>query len=77
MNEDALIDDNQKFFENLPDLIRAENLASLMGLSVKTIYDWRYRARIRRVPAELFLKFRGKLFVRTKVLKQWMASECS
>ena len=63
------------FFENLPELMRPENLASILGMSTKTIYDWRYRQRERKVPKDLFVKFNRSLFIRTDVLRKWIASQ--
>ncbi len=62
-------------FENLPQLMRPEKVASLLGLSIKTIYDWHYREKQRRVPDGLFVKFNRSLFLRTDILKQWIVSQ--
>jgi len=63
------------FFENLPDLLRPEAAASILGLSVQTIYDWRYRPQQRNVPDTLFLKLNRFLYLRTSVLKEWISSQ--
>lgn len=63
------------FFDNLPPILRAEAVAQFLGISIKTIYDWRYRAVIKEVPPSLFIKFNRQLYVRTEVLRQWMASQ--
>jgi hypothetical protein len=65
------------FFENLPALLGVEATASLLNLSVATIYDWRYRGKQKRVPPDLFLTFNRKLFVKTEVLKRWIVSQNS
>jgi len=62
-------------FDNLPKLLRPEAVAPLLGLSVSTIYDWRYRCKLRRVPPHLFLKVNRFLYIRTDVLKDWIASQ--
>ena len=62
-------------FNNLPELIKPELAAMVIGISVKTIYDWRYRFKKRRVPAELFVKVNRSLLIRTNVLRQWIASQ--
>ena len=62
-------------FENLPKILRPEKVASVLGLSLKTIYDWKYRQKQRHVPPGLFLKFNRCLFIRTDILKQWIASQ--
>jgi hypothetical protein len=67
--------DKDTFFENLPDLLRPETAASLLGLSVQTVYDWRYRPHQRNVPKTLFLKLNRFLYVRTSVLKEWISSQ--
>lgn len=67
--------DSNMFFENLPDLLRPATAASLLGLSVETIYDWRYRQQQRNVPDALFLKLNRILYVRTAILKEWISSQ--
>ena len=62
-------------FENLKPLLRPKEVSQLLGFSDKTIYDWRYRKNRKTTPEHLFLKLNGRLFVRTDVLKGWMASE--
>ncbi|HLD99357.1 MAG TPA: hypothetical protein VJB59_03820 [Bdellovibrionota bacterium] len=62
-------------FENLPELVKPEAVASVLGISVATIYDWRYRAKQRGVPEGLFLKFNRLLYLRTEVLKRWILSQ--
>ncbi len=64
---------SDKFFENLPDLLRPEKAASVLGVSRQTIYDWRYRQKQRNIPPTLFLKINRLLYVRTDVLKNWIA----
>lgn len=55
--------------------MKPEAVALLLGVSVKTIYDWRYRQKLRGVPDGLFLKFNRLLYLRTEVLKQWIFSQ--
>ena len=62
-------------FYNLPKLLRPETVATLLWLSVKTIYDWRYRGSRIKVPEQLFLKVNRFLYIRTDVLKGWIASQ--
>ncbi len=63
------------FFENLPALVKAEVIASLLQISITTIYDWRYRKKQKGVPHDLFLKFNRRLYLRTEVLKRWIISK--
>lgn len=65
------------FFENLPTLLKAKAVATLLEISVLTIYDWRYRAKQKGVPKDLFLKFNRKLYLQTEVLKRWVVSQNS
>lgn len=65
----------EPLFDNLPKLLRPEAVAPLLGISVKTIYDWRYRGRLRRIPQQLFLKVNRFLYLRTDVLMDWIASQ--
>lgn len=62
-------------FENLPELLKPEKVASILGISVSTIYDWHYRMRLKKVPQNLFLKFNRLLFIRTNVLRDWIVSQ--
>lgn len=62
-----------KLFDNLPKLMRPEAAAPILGVSTKTIYDWRYRGHLNRVPKQLFLKFNRFLYIRTDVLRDWIA----
>ena len=64
-----------EFFDNLPKLLRPDQVASLLSISVTTIYDWKYRQKQRRVPTNLFLKFNRKLYLRSSVLRQWITSQ--
>lgn len=63
------------FLADLPELIRLESAAEVIGVSVKTIYDWRYRCKERKIPAGLFVKINRSLLIRTSVLREWIASQ--
>ncbi len=66
---------SETFLSDLPELMRIELAASILGLSTKTIYDWRYRCEQRKIPTGLFVKVNRLLLVRTSVLKEWIASQ--
>jgi len=66
-----------ELFDNLPKLIRPEVLSKHLDVSVNTIYDWRYRGKMRNIPTDLFFKISGKLFLRKDVLVQWLYQETS
>lgn len=59
-------------FDNLPEILRPQMAAELLGISIKTVYDWRYRQKTRNIPDDLFIKFNRFLYVRTSALKKWM-----
>lgn len=61
-------------FENLPELLRPSAVSNLLGVSLGTIYDWKYRGKTRRVPGDLFLKLNRSLYIRTEVLRNWIIS---
>lgn len=69
-NSNDSIKDSLKFFNNL---IRAKQLAEILGISVTTIYDWKYRGQTRNVPPDLFKKLGGTLYVRIDILLNWMS----
>lgn len=62
-------------FENLPELIKPETAAKVLGISVRTIYDWRYRQVLKKVPPTLFLKVNRMLYLRTAILRYWIVSQ--
>ena len=63
------------FFENSKGLLTPQEVCGLLGLSQKTIYDWKYRPIQRKVPTGLFVKFNRKLFIRTDILRNWIKSQ--
>lgn len=63
------------FFNNLPEIMKAVAVADLLGLSIKTIYDWRYKQKTRNIPIDLFIKINRLLYLRTAVLGKWIASQ--
>lgn len=73
----GLEDISEKLFENSKVLLRPHEVSHLLGISRETVYDWKYRSKKRGVPEQLFLKSRGKLFIRADILKSWFASEFS
>ncbi|MBS1986179.1 MAG: hypothetical protein JST16_18615 [Bdellovibrionales bacterium] len=63
------------FLDKLPELLRLEEVRTLFGIAPATVYNWKYRQKQLGVPSGLFLKFNRKLFIRTEVLKRWIASQ--
>jgi hypothetical protein len=66
---------SEKLFDNLPKLMRPEQVAAYFDVSIKTIYDWRYRGRLRGLPKGMFLSLNRRLFIRTSILVEWIASQ--
>ncbi len=64
-----------QFFENLPELIKANKAAELLNVSIKTVYDWKYRAKQKNIPAELFVTIRRNLYLRTAILREWISRQ--
>lgn len=64
-----------EFFENLKGWMRPQEVAETFGISVLTIYSWKAKAKTRRVPEGLFVKFNRHLYVRTDVLRRWISSQ--
>ena len=74
---DELIDriaGSRKLFEKLPELLRPQAVSKILGVSIATIYDWKYRGKTRKVPSDLFLKLNRSLYIRTDVLRNWIIS---
>jgi predicted site-specific integrase-resolvase len=65
---------DEMIFENLPDIVRPSSVAKLLDISIKTIYDWKYRGKMRNVPDDLFIKLNRSLYIKTKVLRRWVTS---
>lgn len=74
-SEKVLERDRFWFFDNLPALLKLSEVETLLGVSRKTIYDWKYRQKQLRIPEDLFIKFNRKLYIRTETLKRWMSSQ--
>jgi hypothetical protein len=64
-----------ELFDNLPKLMRTEQFAEHFRYSKATIYDWRYRGKLRGVPDNLFLTLNRRLYIRTDVFLAWLASQ--
>lgn len=64
-----------KLFENSKELLTTQEVCQELGVSRKTIYDWKYRQVKRRVPKGLFVKFNRKVFIRTDILRTWIMSQ--
>ena len=62
-------------FDNLPNIVRVQAMAKVLGMSVKTLYDWKYRPKMRKIPDDLFLKINRILYVRTEALKRWVSCQ--
>lgn len=63
-----------KLFDNLPELLRPASVASMLGIKVSTIYDWKYRGKTRNIPENLFIKVNRFLYINTEVLRSWIIS---
>lgn len=62
--------DESGFFDSEIDLIPIAEFCSRYGYSKKTVYDWKYRQKQNKIPNNLIVKFRGKLYIRIDVFKQ-------
>jgi len=79
-NDDGQLDKievpiKKSFFENLPELIKANTAAELLNVSIKTLYDWKYRAREKKIPEQLFVTIRRNLYLRTSILREWISQQ--
>ena len=61
-------------FYNLPDLVPLKLAAKVLNVSVKTLYDWKYRGKVRqtRIPPNLFTRICGQLYLRKDTLILWV-----
>jgi len=69
--------DSDPFFENLKGWMRPKEVADTFGISVWTIYTWKYKSKSLGVPDGLFVKFGRSLFIRRDILKSWISSQNS
>lgn len=53
-------------------LIRAVDAARMLGISQETVYDWKYRAKMKDIPEDMFVKVSKMLFLRSDLLKMWI-----
>lgn len=63
------------FFDNFKGWMRPQEVAEAFGISVLTIYSWKAKAKTRKIPEGLFIKFNRQLYVRTDVLRRWISSQ--
>lgn len=75
LTRSPLRDHEPMLFENSKELLSPQEVSRLLEISKKTIYDWKYRPVIRRVPDGLFVKFNRKIFIRTDILRNWILSQ--
>lgn len=67
--------DISKLFENSYALIPIAEVASKLGRSKKTLYNWHYGQQTRRdIPKQLFHNINGRLHVSKEVLIEWLTS---
>jgi predicted DNA-binding transcriptional regulator AlpA len=62
------------FFDNLPELLRPKVAAKALGLSVATIYDWKHRQKLKKIPPTIFLKINQMLYLHRNELRKWITS---
>lgn len=67
--------DTDPIFENLKGWMRPKDVAEVFGISVWTIYTWKYKGKLLGVPDGLFVKFGRGLYIRTDVLRRWISSQ--
>ncbi len=74
-NKDFSVKETPSLFDNLPRLMRPDQVAAQFDVSIKTIYDWRHRGCLRGMPKNMFLSLNRRLFIRTDVFVNWIASQ--
>jgi predicted DNA-binding transcriptional regulator AlpA len=62
------------FFDNLPELLRPKVAAKVLGVSVSTIYDWKHRQKLKKIPPTIFLKINQMLYLHRNELRKWITS---
>jgi hypothetical protein len=65
------VDELERRFEGLPELLTPSEVCELVGVAPRTIADWRYRKKTYKTPDGLFHYF-GKIpHIKRDVLKKW------
>ena len=62
-------------FDNRKGFLRPHEVATALGISVKTVYDWKHRPWRRKTPEGLFVKFNGQLLIRIELLDRWISTQ--
>lgn len=62
---------NDERYKKLPELLSPLEVSKLLRVNVKTIYDWKYRAKAYKPPQDLFHHFGKRVGIRKTVLRQW------
>ncbi len=66
---------SDRLFENLGELATPQQVAGVLGLSVLTIYDWKYRGKNFGVPQEMFVKINNRrIYIRKSILIDWLST---
>lgn len=61
-------------FDNLPEVLTADQVASLLSLKRNTIYQWKWKRKmIKDLPEDFFIGEGKPLRIRTSALKKWLA----
>lgn len=71
--QDRLI--NDAFLNGLSGWLTPKEVSDYLKISVLTVYSWKAKSQVRKIPDGLFMKFNRKLFVRADVLKTWIESQ--
>ena len=66
-----------QLFENLPELLTPDLVATALHTTRATVYQWHSRPRKYAVPDGFFIKLGRKLLIRRDVLKIWVFSRGS
>lgn len=67
--------EHNRFFENQPELLDPKQVSKELGVSTETIYDWKYRAKLRGIPINMFVKIGRGLRIRKSILIKWINSQ--
>lgn len=57
-------------------LLRANEVAGILGISLETVYDWKYRSKMRKVPEVCSLRLAeccslDRIYLRGGLLDRW------
>jgi excisionase family DNA binding protein len=63
----------ERLFNNLPEVLTADQVAELLSVKRMTVYNWKYKRKmIKEMPEDLFIGNGRPLRIKTSALRKWL-----